>query len=149
MSAAARMELPDFLCGKVCFSWLWENFPFSEQKEHSFHFFSTEFPFSEHRILGSLFRAPLQFQAQNLHLLRTEFRFSSAQVAFSEHRILGGLLRVVFERRISNYEHRISIFLAWNLHFPRAEFPFWDRGILEGSTTEYFLLSIIKFDLGV
>ncbi len=45
--------------------------------------------------------------------------FFSAKFAFSEH-------------RISNFERRISIFLAQNLHFVSMEFPFSDRGNLEG-----------------
>ncbi len=46
-------------------------------------FLSAEFPFSEHRILGGLFRTPLQF--------------FSAKFAVSENRILAGLVGAVFQ----------------------------------------------------
>ncbi len=48
-----------------------------------FPFLSAEFPSSECRILGGLFRAPLQFWVLNLHFLSTEFPFFSAQFVFS------------------------------------------------------------------
>ncbi len=85
---AWNVDLGTELC-RICPIWCrkWQksqlsmalgNFPFLRvQNFHSwvwnFHFLSVEFPFSERRILASLFRALLQF----LH----------AKFAFSEHRI--------------------------------------------------------------
>ncbi len=87
---------------------------------------SVEFPFSERRILGGLFRAPLQFLSANFAF--SEHRISifeghissfSMEFAFSERRIQQFLsatfefserIIYIFERRISIFWHGICIF---------------------------------------
>ena len=68
-----------------------------------------------------------------------KFEFSDRRISilvenlhFSERRILGGLFRA----ENFYFELRNLIFLAWSLHFRRAEFQFLERRILEGLPRE-------------
>ena len=69
-----------------------------------FLFWSAEFPFSERRILGSLFRETAVFEGKNLHFLSAECLFLNTKFWFLEF---------------------------WNLYFLSTEFAFSERRILE------------------
>ncbi len=89
---------------RLTFHCIGETFHFGVQ---NFHFLSEEFPSSERRILGSLFRAPLQFLSAKFEF--SECRIYSVEFAFSEHRILGGLTRVFLSAKLAFSKRGISI----------------------------------------
>ncbi len=68
---------------------------------------SAEFPFSGRRILGGLFKAPLQFLSAKFRLLSVEFRYFSVEFAFCEHGILEGLLNVYGQVCTGNLKFKI------------------------------------------
>ncbi len=104
----------------------------------NFHFLSSKFPFSEHRILGSLIRAPLQFLNAKFAFSENGISMTRAVFAFSELRIMGDPFRAVFGCRVCIFgvqnlyfsTYNFDFFLAWKL-----DFPFSEHGILEGLIT--------------
>ncbi len=125
-------EIFHFLSAEFSFFWV-----------RNFNFLSTEIPFSERRIQGSLFRALLQFLSakftfyeniisqkhnfkflvQNLHFLSTEFRvvylaqFFSSKISFSGCRIF-----YFWAQKFDFFRREICIFWVWNLYYWSTEF---------------------------
>ncbi len=117
------------------------------------HFLSTEFPVSEHRILGSLFRAQLRFWVLNLHFLNTEFWAVYLEQLLSALPALlvlhGTVTRQVFCSsamkpfpQIYNYDVLLHFFHCWEIECgssfgsngwipPRSMSP-WDPWVVGG-----------------
>ncbi len=104
-NCAEFTDLAQKIVEKQTFHGIGEIFHFSSSdfsflSMQNFHFLNAEYPFSEHRILNSQFRASLEFLSAIFEF--SEHRISSfrAEFAFSELRILGDLFRAVFECKI-------------------------------------------------
>ncbi len=89
----------------------------SAEFPHEFPFLSTKFSFSERRILGGLFSAPLQFlgakfpfSEHKISIFEGRMSIFSVEFAFSECRILADLFRAVFEGKICIFCEQNSYF---------------------------------------